>query len=161
MPDGPVFFIQERVGQYGHLFKMIKFRTMITSQTGFSVSVKGESRITPLGAILRKYKIDELPELINVLFGQMSFVGPRPDVPGYSDKLIGEDRKILELKPGITCPATLIYANEEDFLATVSDPIKYNDEIIFPDKVKINLEYYYNNSFFGDLAIILKTIFFR
>lgn len=160
MSDGPIFFIQERVGQHGHLFKMIKFRTMITSHSGVSVTIKGESRITPVGAVLRKYKIDELPELFNVLIGQMSFVGPRPDVPGFADKLIGEDRKILELKPGITGPATLLYANEEEILVSVSDPVKYNEEVIFPKKVNINLEYYYNNSFCGDFRIILKTIFF-
>jgi lipopolysaccharide/colanic/teichoic acid biosynthesis glycosyltransferase len=159
MSDGPVFFVHKRIGQYGHLFNMIKFRTMVTSHSGVSVSVKGESRITSVGAVLRKFKIDELPELVNVLLGQMSFVGPRPDVPGFADKLVGEDRKILELKPGITGPATIIFANEEELLASISDPIKYNDEIIFPEKIKINMEYYYNNSFFGDLRIILKTIF--
>jgi lipopolysaccharide/colanic/teichoic acid biosynthesis glycosyltransferase len=161
MPGGPVFFIQVRVGQNGRLFKMIKFRTMISSPSSNSVSVKGDARITALGAVLRNHKLDELPELLNVLMGQMSFVGPRPDVPGYYDRLSGDDRKILELKPGITGPATLVYANEEEFLATVSDPIKYNDEIIFPEKVRINLEYYYKNSFFGDIIIILKTIFLQ
>jgi lipopolysaccharide/colanic/teichoic acid biosynthesis glycosyltransferase len=140
---------------------MIKFRTMVASPSTNCVSVKGDARITPLGAVLRKHKLDELPELLNVLSGQMSLVGPRPDVPGYYDRLSGDDRKILELKPGITGPATLLYADEEEFLATVSDPIKYNDEIIFPEKVRINLEYYYNNSFFGDIKIILKTIFLR
>jgi lipopolysaccharide/colanic/teichoic acid biosynthesis glycosyltransferase len=161
MPGGPVFFIQERIGQYGRSFRMIKFRTMINLHSGNSVSVKGESRITPFGAVLRKYKLDELPELINVFLGQMSFVGPRPDLRGYMDKLNGEERKILDLKPGITCPATLIYANEEEILSKVPDPIKYNDEVIFPEKVKINLEYYYNNSFLGDMSIIFKTIFRR
>lgn len=159
MPDGPIFFIQERVGQYGIFFKLIKFRTMYTGHSGVPISIKGESRITLFGAFLRKYKLDELPELVNVLLGQMSFVGPRPDVPGYADRLVGEDRKILELKPGITCPASLKYFNEEELLATVSDPIKYNDEVIFPEKVKINLKYYYNNSFWIDLRIIIKTVF--
>ncbi len=161
MPDGQVFFLQDRVGQYGNIFKIIKFRTMINSHSGSSISVKGESRITNLGAVLRRYKLDELPELINVILGQMSLVGPRPDVPEYMDELKGEERKILDLKPGITSPATLIYAREEEILSKVPDPIKYNNEIIFPDKVKINLQYYYNNTLFGDLAIIFKTIFRR
>jgi lipopolysaccharide/colanic/teichoic acid biosynthesis glycosyltransferase len=159
--DGPVFFIQERIGLNGRPFKMIKFRTMTNSHSGVSVSVKGESRITPLGAVLRKYKLDELPELLNVLMGQMSFVGPRPDVPGFADKLVGEERKILELKPGITGPATLLFIDEEEVLATVPDPVKYNREVIFPQKVKINLEYYYKNSFWLDIRIILCTIFHK
>lgn len=159
MSDGPVFFIQKRVGKNGKLFNIIKFRTMSVSHSGSSVSVKGESRITPLGAKLRKYKIDELPELWNVLIGNMSFVGPRPDVPGYADILEGEDRKILKLKPGITCEASLKYANEEEILSEQSDPVKYNNEVIFPDKVKINLDYYYKNNLLIDIKIILKTIF--
>lgn len=119
----------------------------------------GESRITPLGAVLRKYKLDELPELWNVLIGDMSFVGPRPDVPGYADKLKGEDRLILKLRPGITGPASLKYRNEEEILAKVEDPIRYNDEVIYPDKVRINLDYYKHHTFFGDLHYIFKTIF--
>jgi lipopolysaccharide/colanic/teichoic acid biosynthesis glycosyltransferase len=161
MPDGPVFFIQERIGQFGRPFKMIKFRTMVKDHSGVSVSVRGESRITKTGAILRTYKIDELPEFINVLMGQMSLVGPRPDVAGFADKLMGEERKILELKPGITGPATLVYANEEEILATVADPVKYNEEVIYPNKVRINLEYYFYNSFWGDIRIILRTFFFK
>jgi lipopolysaccharide/colanic/teichoic acid biosynthesis glycosyltransferase len=161
MPGGPVFFIQVRVGQNGRFFKMIKFRTMVASLSTNTVSVKGDARITPLGAVLRKHKLDELPELINVIAGQMSLVGPRPDVPGYYDRLSGNDRKILELKPGITGPATLLFADEEEFLTSVSDPIRYNDEVIFPEKVRINLNYYYNNSFIGDIKIIFKTIFLR
>ena len=137
MPGGPVIFKQQRVGQYGKLFIMYKFRTMTVGHSGSSVSVAGENRITPFGAKLRKYKLDELPELWNVLIGDMSFVGPRPDVPGYADKLAGEDRKILLLKPGITGPASIKYRNEEELLAQQIDPIKYNDEVIFPDKVKI------------------------
>lgn len=117
-----------------------------------------ESRITPLGAKLRKYKLDELPELWNVLIGDMSFVGPRPDVPGYADKLVGEDREILQLKPGITGPASLKYRNEEEILASVEDPIRYNDEVIFPDKVRINREYMEEWSFWGDIRIIFKTV---
>jgi lipopolysaccharide/colanic/teichoic acid biosynthesis glycosyltransferase len=159
MPEGSVFFIQKRVGQKGELFKMYKFRSMSVSHGGSSISIKGESRITPLGAVLRKYKIDELPELLNVLIGNMSLVGPRPDVPGYADKLVGEDQKVLLLKPGITGPASLKYANEEELLAIQDNPEKYNDEVIFPDKVKMNLDYYYNRSFLGDLKIIWKTVF--
>jgi len=159
MPDGSIFFIQKRVGRNGRLFKMIKFRTMLINNTGSSVSVKGESRITSFGAFLRKYKIDELPELVNVLIGDMSMVGPRPDVPGYADKLVGEHRLILKLRPGITGPASIVYANEEELLASVTNPQKYNDEVIYPDKVRINLEYYHNNSFFGDLRIIFRTFF--
>ena len=159
MPDGPVIFTQKRVGQNGRLFTIFKFRTMTINHSGSSVSVKGEVRITPLGAKLRKYKIDELPELWNVLIGDMSFVGPRPDVPGYADNLKDEDRNILKLKPGITCEASLKYANEEEILAKQENPIKYNDEVIFPDKVKMNLDYYYNNNILKDVKIILKTIF--
>ncbi|MBS1380118.1 sugar transferase [Parabacteroides sp.] len=159
MPGGPVIFTQHRVGRDGRLFTMYKFRSMTVSHSGSSVSVAGESRITPLGAKLRKYKLDELPELWNVLKGDMSFVGPRPDVPGYADRLQGEDRLILKLRPGITGPASLKYANEEEILAQVSDPVKYNDEVIFPDKVRINLDYYYNHTFLGDIRLIFQTIF--
>jgi len=159
MPDGPVFFKQRRVGKSGITFTLIKFRTMFHLQNGSSVSVSGDSRITQLGALLRRYKLDELPELWNVLCGEMSFVGPRPDVPGYVDVLTGKDRDILRLRPGITGPASLKYANEEEILASISDPIRYNDEVIFPDKVKINLEYYHNHTFFGDLKLIIQTIF--
>ena len=158
MPDEPVFFRQKRVGQHGYLFTLVKFRTMKPHNEGTHVSVTGDSRITSLGAFLRKYKIDELPELWNVLIGDMSFVGPRPDVPGYADKLQGENRRILELKPGITGPATLKYRNEEELLATQSDPQTYNDEVIWPDKVRINLEYQREYTFFGDIKIILQTL---
>lgn len=146
------------MGQYGKLFTMYKFRTMTVGHGGSSVSVAGENRITPFGAKLRKYKLDELPELWNVLIGDMSFVGPRPDVPGYADKLVGEDRKILLLKPGITSPASIKYRNEEELLAQQIDPIKYNDEVIFPDKVKINLNYLENWSFITDIKLIIYTI---
>ncbi len=159
MPDGAVIFKQKRVGRNAKLFTMYKFRSMSVGHGGSSVSVAGESRITPLGAKLRKYKLDELPELWNVLIGDMSFVGPRPDVPGYADKLVGENRLILKLRPGITGPASLKYANEEEILAKVDDPVKYNDEVIFPDKVRINLDYYYHHSFIGDIKLIFKTIF--
>ena len=158
MPDGPVIFKQERIGQYGHLFIMYKFRSMAVNHSGSSISVKGENRITPLGAKLRKYKLDELPELWNVFTGKMSFVGPRPDVPGYADLLQGNERRILLLKPGITGLASLKYRNEEELLAEQPDPKKYNDEILFPDKVKINLDYIDNWSFWKDIKIIFYTI---
>ncbi len=159
MPGGPVIFKQRRVGRDGKLFTMYKFRTMTVGHGGSSVSVAGESRITPLGHVLRKYKLDELPELWNVLIGDMSFVGPRPDVPGYADVLQGRDRDVLKLRPGITGPASLKYANEEEILALVDDPQRYNDEVIFPDKVRINLDYYNNHTFMGDIRLIFATVF--
>lgn len=158
MPGGPVLFTQKRVGKDGKLFTMYKFRSMTVGHGGSSVSVAGESRITPLGAKLRKYKLDELPELWNVLIGDMSFVGPRPDVPGYADRLQGEDRKILQLKPGITGPASLKYRNEEELLAKQEDPVRYNDEVIFPDKVRINLDYLKHWNFWLDMKIIMYTL---
>jgi lipopolysaccharide/colanic/teichoic acid biosynthesis glycosyltransferase len=159
MPDGNVIFKQKRVGQHGKLFTMYKFRTMTANHNGSSISVKGENRITPLGAFLRKYKLDELPELWNVFIGDMSLVGPRPDVPGYVDKLMGSDRKILKMKPGITSPASLKYRNEEEILAQQTNPKGYNDDIIFPDKVRINMNYLKNWSFGTDIKIILYTVF--
>lgn len=156
---GPVFFTQTRIGRYAEPFVIIKFRTMEVNHSNSSISVRGESRITPLGAKLRKYKLDELPELINVLKGDMSFVGPRPDVPGYADNLKGNDRKILELRPGITSPASLKYFNEEELLENQSDPKKFNDEVLFRDKVRLNLLYYERQSFLLDLKIIICTIF--
>lgn len=158
MPGGPVIFKQKRVGQHGVLFTMYKFRSMTVAHGGSSVSIRGEARITPLGAILRKYKLDELPELWNVLIGDMSLVGPRPDVPGYADQLKGKDRDMLKLKPGITGPASLKYVNEEEILAKQEDPVRYNDEVIFPDKVRINLDYLQNQSLFLDIKIILCTV---
>ena len=158
MPGGPIIFKQRRVGQHGQLFTMYKFRSMTVSHSGSSVSVKGEGRITPLGAKLRKYKLDELPELWNVLIGDMSLVGPRPDVPGYADKLEGENRRILLLKPGITGPASLKYRNEEEILAEQENPQKYNDAVLFPDKVQINIEYLDNWSFWNDIKIIIYTV---
>ena len=155
---GPVFFVQQRVGKDGKLFPCHKFRSMSVNHNGSSVSVAGESRITPLGAILRRYKLDELPELWDVLIGKMSFVGPRPDVPGYADKLQGKDRIILTLRPGITGPATLKYRNEEELLAAVEDPVKYNDEVIYPDKVRINRYYAEHYSFVDDIRMIFCTV---
>lgn len=161
MLGGPVLFTQKRVGKNGKLFTIYKFRSMTVSHSGSSVSVAGESRITPLGAKLRQYKIDELPELWNVFIGDMSFVGPRPDVPGYADALQGKDRDVLKLRPGITGPASLKYRNEEELLAKVDDPQKYNDEVIFPDKVRINLYYLHNYSFVKDILMIFCTVLGR
>ena len=155
----PIFFLQKRVGRNAKEFNIIKFRTMKTNNENITITVSDDSRITRIGKYLRKTKIDELPEILNVLFGQMSFVGPRPDVKGYADKLKGVNRKILELRPGITGPASLKYYNEEYILSQKSNPKKYNDEVIFPDKVKINMDYFHNRSFFLDLKIIFATIF--
>lgn len=158
MAGGPILFKQKRVGQYGKLFTMYKFRSMTVHHSGSSVSVKGESRITPFGAKLRKYKLDELPELWNVLIGDMSFVGPRPDVPGYADALTGDDREVLKLRPGITGPASLKYRNEEELLAQQDDPIQYNNEVIFPDKVRINRYYLHHYSSIKDIQMIICTV---
>ncbi len=158
MPGGPALFRQTRIGRHGKPFTIYKFRTMTVGHGGSSVSVAGESRITPLGAVLRKYKIDELPELWNVLVGDMSFVGPRPDVPGYADRLQGEDREVLELRPGITGPASLKYRNEEELLAAVDNPQEYNDTVIYPDKVRINRYYLHNYSFVKDIEMIVCTV---
>lgn len=155
---GPVFFKQMRTGRFGKPFTIYKFRTMVEDHHGGTVSVKGENRITPFGAFLRKYKLDELPELWNVLIGDMSLVGPRPDMAYYTERLSGDELLILTLRPGITGPATLAYAEEEALLSQVNDPQRYNDEIIWPDKVRINLNYYYNRSFILDMVIILKTL---
>ena len=194
MPGGPAFFVQKRVGKGGKLFKCHKFRTMIpvknnegaNAQKGdknwSSVSVAGDSRITPFGAKLRHYKIDELPGLWDVLIGNMSFVGPRPDVPGYADKLTGDDRDVLKLRPGITGPATLKYRVEDEMIADIIAKVKgeglkvigdltipeglsdqelavwYNDNVIYPDKVRINCYYYRNYSFIKDIQMILCTV---
>lgn len=159
MPGGSVLFKQKRVGQHGRLFTVYKFRSMTVAGEGkTSIAAAEESRITPLGEKLRRYKLDELPELWNVLKGDMSFVGPRPDVPGYADKLKGEDRNILKLKPGITGPASLKYRNEEELLSNVSDPIAYNNDVIYPDKIKLNLYYYYHYSFVKDIQMIFCTV---
>ena len=171
MPGGPVFFRQKRVGLNGKPFTLYKFRSMTNASVDSwsSVSVAGESRITPLGAKLRKYKLDELPELWNVLKGDMSFVGPRPDVPGYADALTGDDREVLGLRPGITGPASLKYRDEEELLAKVAsegvdgyiDPVRYNDEVIFPDKVRLNRYYLHHYSFWMDLKMIFATVLGR
>ena len=186
MPDGPMVFSQKRVGRHGKLFTIYKFRTMEKVHSGNSVTVSGEGRITPLGATLRRYKLDELPELWCVLRGDMSFVGPRPDVPGYADQLQGEDRRILELRPGITGPASLKYRREEELIAEfvrnqkedgrkmmeegrwkkeelrgMSDEqmaLWYNDQVIYPDKVRINLYYLKHYSFLKDIQMIFCTV---
>ena len=195
MPGGPAFFTQMRVGKGGKLFKCHKFRTMIPvnnsegnnakkgDQEWSSVSVAGDSRITPFGAKLRHYKLDELPGLWNVLVGDMSFVGPRPDVPGYADKLVGEDRDVLKLRPGITGPATLKYRLEDEYLANARNlayglqltaygiskeelekmndqeiAVWYNDNVIYPDKVRLNCYYYRHYSFIKDIQMIVCTV---
>ena len=195
MPGGQVFFVQKRVGKDGKLFNCHKFRTMrvndsvdgnrltvkgdrLANETenkngGWStVSVAGDSRITPFGAKLRHYKIDELPELWDVLIGKMSFVGPRPDVPGYADKLEGDDRVILKLRPGITGPATLKYRLEDEMISeyvaqkqAAGDTrpmqeiaVEYNDTVIYPDKVRLNCYYYRHYSFVKDIQMIFCTV---
>lgn len=172
MPGGPAFFVQKRVGKGGKLFNCHKFRTMTMRHNGSTVSVAGDSRITPLGAKLRHYKLDELPGLWDVLIGNMSFVGPRPDVPGYADKLEGNDRDVLKLRPGITGPATLKYRLEDEMIAEYvaqkkkegdirgaqEIAVEYNDTIIYPDKVRLNCYYYRNYSFIKDIQMIFCTV---
>lgn len=172
MPGGPAFFVQNRVGKDGKLFKCHKFRSMTVKHNGSSVSVAGDSRITPFGATLRHYKIDELPGLWDVLVGNMSFVGPRPDVPGYADKLQGDDRDVLKLRPGITGPATLKYRLEDEMISEYvaqkqkegdSRPaqeiaVEYNDNVIYPDKVRLNCYYYRHYSFIKDIEMIFATV---
>ena len=157
---GPIFFLQERVGLNGKFFKIIKFRSMKTNHNNsLTVTLENDKRITRIGKKIRKYKIDEIPELINVFIGDMSLVGPRPDVPGYADLLEGESRNILKLRPGITSRASIKYADEEMILLNEDDPIAYNNNIIFPDKVKLNLNYYNNNNIWIDIKIIFATLF--
>ncbi len=155
---GPVFFKQQRVGKDAKLFKMVKFRSMKVNHGGSSISVRGENRITPLGAKLRKYKIDEFPEFWNILKGDMSFVGHRPDVPGYADKLTGGDRLLLSIRPGLTGAASLKYSNEEELLALQNDPVKYNDTVLYPDKVRIEINYIKHWTFWLDIKIIIFTL---
>jgi lipopolysaccharide/colanic/teichoic acid biosynthesis glycosyltransferase len=154
------FFTQERVGREGMIFKVIKIRTMRPiNGIKTNVTVENDPRITSLGKFWRKTKIDELPQLINVLKGEMSFVGPRPDVPGYADILEGQDRTVLNVRPGITGPATLKYRDEEILLSKSNDPETYNREIVWPDKVRLNREYVENWSFWQDLVYIWRTLF--
>ncbi len=150
-------FRQQRIGRHGQTFTVYKVRTM-RAVAGTSITAANDARITPLGAKFRRWKIDELPQLWNVLTGDMSFVGPRPDVPGYADRLAGEDRIILNLRPGITGPATLKYRDEEDLLAAAADPVAYNDTVIWPDKVAINRAYFENYRFADDIGYILQTV---
>lgn len=172
MPGGPAFFVQKRVGLGGKLFNCHKFRTMTVKHNGSTVSVAGDSRITPLGAKLRHWKLDELPGLWDVLIGNMSFVGPRPDVPGYADKLVGDDRDVLKLRPGITGPATLKYRLEDEIIAGYvasrqaggdtrsmqEIAVEYNDTVIYPDKVRLNCYYYRHYSFIKDIQMIFCTV---
>jgi lipopolysaccharide/colanic/teichoic acid biosynthesis glycosyltransferase len=154
------FFTQPRVGRNGRIFHVIKIRTMRDIPgCDTTVTTKTDRRITRLGQFWRRTKIDELPQLINVLKGDMSFVGPRPDVPGYADRLEGEDRIVLSVRPGITGPATLKYRDEEELLAAQDDPERFNDKVIWPDKVRLNRGYVENWSFWGDLGYIWETIF--
>ncbi len=141
-------FLQTRIGQNGKPFTIFKYSTMPV----------GKNTISNIGAFLRKFKLDELPQLLNVIIGNMSIVGPRPDIAGYYDTLQGKERNILKLKPGLTSEAALKYWNEETLLKQQQNPLKFNDEVIFPDKVKLNLEYYYKQSFWGDLKIIWRTL---
>ena len=172
MPGGPAFFVQKRVGKDGKLFDCHKFRTMTVKHNGSTVSVAGDNRITPLGAKLRHWKLDELPGLWDVLIGNMSFVGPRPDVPGYADQLQGDDRRVLKLRPGITGPATLKYRLEDEMISeyvtkkqaegdtrTMQEiAVEYNDTAIYPDKVRLNLYYLDHFSFIKDFQMILCTV---
>jgi lipopolysaccharide/colanic/teichoic acid biosynthesis glycosyltransferase len=151
MRGGPVLFRQERIGKNGRRFTIYKFKTMEADNEGIP-------QVTTAGRMLRKYKLDELPELWNVLKGDMSFVGPRPDVPGYADLLEGNERRLLQLRPGITGPATMKYRNEESLLARQEDPLEYNDRIIWPDKVRINLYYLDHYSFWKDIQMIFCTV---
>ena len=162
MPEGPVLFVQERVGRDGKLFKLHKFRSMTVregdEQCTTGVAAAETARITPFGEKLRKYKLDELPEMWDVFIGTMSFVGPRPDVPGYADRLQGDDREVLQLRPGITGPGSMKYRNEEEILAQVENPQKYNDEVIYPDKVRLNRYYLHHYSFIKDIQMIICTV---
>lgn len=151
------FFTQKRIGRHGKAFTLVKIRTM-RPNAGTSITTRGDPRITPVGAWLRRLKIDELPQLLNIVKGEMSLVGPRPDVPGYADALQGGDRAVLDLRPGITGPATLKYRNEEILLAQAEDPVVYNDTVIWPDKVRINLEYLNDYSMLKDVRYLLATV---
>jgi lipopolysaccharide/colanic/teichoic acid biosynthesis glycosyltransferase len=156
------FFIQSRIGKDARRFKVVKIRTMRdVAGVNTKVTTSRDPRITPLGAFFRKTKIDELPHLWNVFLGHMSFVGPRPDVPGYADQLEGEDRIVLSIRPGITGPATLAFRDEETLLAAQDDPERYNREVIYPEKVRLNKQYILNYNFFRDLKLILQTLFPR
>lgn len=165
---GPVFYRQERVGRSGKLFRIYKFRTMVVDahKTGRAITVGEDPRITRSGAVLRKYKLDELPQLINVVKGQMSLVGPRPEVPHYVNMYTPEQRAVLEIMPGITDPASIKYRNENELLAAATDAegMAVDPEYIYvheimPDKIKINLDYAARANVFSDFEIIIRTIF--
>lgn len=153
------FFLQSRIGRNGKPFKVVKFRSM-RDIAGLSTTVttKNDPRITPIGRVLRRTKMDELPQLVNILIGQMSFVGPRPDVEGFADTLKGKEREILDVRPGVTGPATLRFRDEEEVLACQKDPEGYSRSIIWPEKVRLNLDYVRNYSFKGDIMLILRTL---
>jgi len=154
------FFRQIRVGKEGKQFKVLKIRSMRPVKgVNTTVTTDKDPRISKIGRFWRKTKLDELPQLWNVLVGNMSFVGPRPDVPGFADALTGEDRIMLTIRPGITGPASLAFKDEENILANQSDPEKYNREVIWPEKVRLNKEYIKNYSLLLDVKLILKTIF--
>lgn len=152
------FFIHERIGRHGSIIKVYKIKTMYPTRGERSpIASNNISSITRSGAFFRKYKLDELPQLFNVLSGSMSIVGPRPDVPNYADQLKGSDRIILRLRPGITGPASIKYKDEEAILSAAADPVSYNDTIIWPDKVRINKDYYERYSFLADMKYIIQT----
>lgn len=156
---GPALFIQERVGRHGRLFRCLKFRTMGTgAHLQGSVTTASDPRVTPFGRFLRRWKLDELPQLWNVLTGRMSFVGPRPDVPGYADRLEGADRAILGLLPGITGPATLLFRDEERLLARARDPKAFNDAVVYPEKLRLNRAYLEEGTFWRDIGYLVATV---
>lgn len=158
--EGPVFYRQVRVGMHGKLFRIFKFRSMRLGSDKASQITIGErdSRITRSGIIIRKYKLDELPQLINVFTGDMSFVGPRPEVPKYVDLYTEVQRHVLDVRPGITDMASIKYINENELLGKANNPEDYYIHTIMPDKLSINLEYVKNNSFMDDVTIIFKTL---
>ena len=159
---GPALFIQERVGRHGRLFRCAKFRTMgAGAQAQGTVTTATDARVTAAGRFLRRWKLDELPQLWNVLAGRMSFVGPRPDMPGSADRLQGQDRRILELRPGITGPATLLFREEERLLALARDPQAFNDAVVYPEKVRLNRDYLESGNFGRDLGYIVATVWPR
>ena len=152
-------FVQTRVGRHAKLFKIFKIRTMKHPNDENFITLRDDARLSAFGKMIRKYHLDELPQIFNVLKGDMSFVGPRPDVAGYADLLQGGDRIILSVRPGITGPATIKFKNEEVLLAQQSDAKKYNDTVIWKEKVRINKEYILNWTLLGDINYIFKTIF--
>lgn len=158
--DGPVFFKQIRVGENEKEFLILKFRTMVVDaeKLGKQITIGNDSRITNIGAFLRKYKLDELPQLINVLKGEMSLVGPRPEVPRYVSLYTQEQKKVLNIKPGITDLASLRYKDENDLLGDKQDPEAFYINTVMPDKLALNLEYIEKNNIMFDIYIIIKTI---